>query len=374
MESSNAGPQPLVVPIGVRLQRRFAQRTTGLPGKREWRERSAGIQQLVGAAAQPERCGFQVPAVKVSAVQIRSPAVNILHGIAQPSRRHPAASIEPAGCRAFKPPMALTFRPAAIASIAALLLSSGLAARAQSDSDTALILLLDQRSCRRCSLQDVDLVHADLRNTTLQGAQLQRANLSNARLDGADLSGADLSFTSLAGASLRGADLRGARLIGTDLTHADLNGALLSSGALSHSHWQQADGIPDGLQSYAELHNAGATAAQSGRHLEAEKFFSQAIRKQPDAAISWVARGISRSEQGKTELAAQDLEHAGSLYSQIGALDQADQLREASRRLVTPDKKPKRGNNAGSALLSGAAAAIQFLGPIALTAFMPVPF
>jgi len=143
-------------------------------------------------------------------------------------------------------------------------------------------------------------------------------------------------------------------------------------GGLSRSHWQQAKGLAPGLQSYAELHNAGAAAAQAGRYPEAEAFFGEAIRQQPDAAISWVARGISRSEQGKTELAAQDFEHAAALYGQMGDLAQADQLRKASVQLVEPAKQGKKGNNAGSALLSGAAAALQVLGPLALKAFMPM--
>ena len=169
-----------------------------------------------------------------------------------------------------------------------------------------LIRLLESKNCRSCKLQDADLVHADLRDADLRQAQLQRANLGKARLDGAQLSGANLSFTSLTGASLRGADLRGARLEGTDLRQADLSGALLDPGALSRSHWQRATGIESIQLSYGELHNAGAEAAQQGRYPEAEQFFGEAIRKEPSAAISWVARGICSIEQGKTALAASD--------------------------------------------------------------------
>lgn len=235
-----------------------------------------------------------------------------------------------------------------------------------------LVRALDSRRCQGCDLQDADLVHADLRDARLNGAQLQRANLSGARLEGADLRGANLSFTSLAGASLQGADLRGSVLVGTDLRQADLSGALLDPGALSRSHWQQARGLDPGLQSYADLHNAGAAAAQAGRYPEAEGFFSAAIRRQPEAAISWVARGISRTELGQSELAAQDLSHAAALYRQMGDLPQAEQLSAASTKLLEPEKKPQNGNGAGNALLSGAAAALQVLGPLALKAFMPM--
>lgn len=254
----------------------------------------------------------------------------------------------------------------------AALLVAGSPMTATAADPQQLTRVLDNRQCQACNLQDADLVHADLRDAQLKGAQLQRANLSGARLDGADLRGANLSFTSLAGASLRGADLRGSDLTGTDLRQADLGGAVLLPGALSRSHWQQAKGLAPGIQGYAELHNAGVSAAQSGRYPEAEAFFGEAIRRQPDAAISWVARGISRSEQGKSELAAQDFEHAAALYSQMGDLAQAKQLREASTELVQPAKEGRNGNNAGSALLSGAAAALQVLGPLALKAFMPM--
>ena len=65
-----------------------------------------------------------------------------------------------------------------------------------------LIVLLQSKTCSKCKLADVDLVHADLRDADLSGAKLQRANLSKARLDGADLSNADLTDANLAGASL----------------------------------------------------------------------------------------------------------------------------------------------------------------------------
>lgn len=238
---------------------------------------------------------------------------------------------------------------------------------------TDLFKLLETRSCRGCKLQDADLVHADLRDADLRQAQLQRANLGQARLDGAQLSGANLSFTSLMGASLRGADLRGARLDGTDLRQADLSGALLDAGALSRSHWQRATGIEPTQLSYAELHNAGAAAAQQGRYPEAEQFFSAAIRREPAAAISWVARGISRSEQGKTVLAANDFNYAASLYGERGEQEQVLQLKQAAETVMASTKpNTPDGNGAGSKALSGALAAFQFLAPLAAKAFLPM--
>lgn len=236
-----------------------------------------------------------------------------------------------------------------------------------------LIRLLESKNCRSCKLQDADLVHADLRDADLRQAQLQRANLGHARLDGAQLSGANLSFTSLAGASLRGADLRGARLEGTDLRQADLSGALLDPGALSRSHWQRATGIESIQLSYGELHTAGAEAAQQGRYPEAEQFFGEAIRKEPNAAISWVARGICRSEQGKKGLAASDFNYAASLYAQRGEVEQAEQLKLAAEKVdKAPESNTEAGNGVGSAAFSGILSAFQFLAPLAIKGLMPL--
>ncbi|MEB3184761.1 MAG: pentapeptide repeat-containing protein [Cyanobacteriota bacterium] len=239
-------------------------------------------------------------------------------------------------------------------------------------ADAALIQLLEKRSCPRCNLADADLVHADLRDANLQGSALQRANLSQARLDGARLNGADLSFTSLLGATLRGADLRGARLEGTDLRQADLNGALLDPGALSRSHWQQARGLPTSQLSYTDLHNAGVEAAQAGRFPEAERWFSDAIRRKPEAAISWVARGISRGEQGNAPLAAADLSYAASLYRLRGEDGPAQQLELAANALRQPGQRPRGGNGMGSQMLGGALTALKLLAPLAAKAFIPM--
>lgn len=244
--------------------------------------------------------------------------------------------------------------------------------RASNDGD--LIRLLNQRHCPRCKLQDADLVHADLRDADLRGAQLQRANLGQAKLDGARLQGADLRFTSLQGASLRGADLRGANLEGTDLRHSDLSGAQLDPGGLARSHWQDARGVGPAVLSYPELHNAGVTAALEGRHPQAEQLFSEAIRLQPEAAISWVARGLSRTEQGKTELAAQDLSYAAVLYGQAGEEAQAKQLTDVAAALMKPRKKGNQGNGMGGQMLSGAAGFAKSVVPLAMKFLLPLAF
>ncbi len=229
----------------------------------------------------------------------------------------------------------------------------------------ALQRLLEQGRCEGCRLQDADLVHAQLRGARLRGAQLQRANLGRAVLTGADLRGADLRQAVLQGADLAGADLRGAQLEGADLRGADLQGARLEEGALERSHWEGAQGVSGRMGSWADLHNAGVAESQKGRWPEAEARFDEAITRQPQAAISWLARGLSRGEQGRTRESAQDLAEAGRLYRAAGEIELANQLEQASRTLLAPPRAAG-GNGWGSALLGGAAGLVQQLAPYAL--------
>ena len=236
----------------------------------------------------------------------------------------------------------------------------------------ALVRLLESGRCRGCQLSDADLVLANLRDADLRGAQLQRANLSQAQLDGANLGGANLQFTSLVGASLRGADLRGALLAGSDLRQADLTGALLDPSALANAHWQQAKGIANAQLSYGQLHNAGVQAHQAGDAPAAESWFSEAIRRQPEAAVSWVARGISRGQQGKDDLAANDFRYAATLYDHQGEAPIAKQLRDAANRLTQPAAKEASANGMGSQFLGAAGAVLRLLGPLAAKALLPI--
>ncbi|WP_415409177.1 pentapeptide repeat-containing protein [Synechococcus sp. A10-1-5-9] len=256
-----------------------------------------------------------------------------------------------------------------------LMLGTALVVHAEAHANESLIKVLHERSCEGCRLADADLVHADLRDANLRDAKLMRANLGQAQLDGADLRNADLSFTSLRGASLRGADLTGSRLYGTDLRDADLAGAKLSPNALEEAHWQGAQGISNGSRSHAALHNAGVEAFQAGHWSEAEQLFSDAIRSNPEEPLSWVARGISRSEQAKDELAATDFRYSAALYQRLGAGAWATKLTSAadsvSKRRFEIDA-PNEGNGMGGQFLQGAMASLRMLAPIAAKALVPL--
>ena len=248
-------------------------------------------------------------------------------------------------------------------------ISTGLAGIA---SENALLQLLEQRHCPSCNLANADLVQAELSHVDLKNALLQGANLSGARLDGADLRGTDLRFASLFGASLRGANLSGARLDGTDLRNSDLHDAKFDRGGLSRSHWEDARGVDISQLSYADLHNAGSEAARRGSFRTAELWYTYAIERNPYAAISWLARGLSRGEQGKKKAAASDLLYASKLFGRVGNTSLANELEKSVKKLLAEPKTAKSGNGAGSKLLGGAVAALKTLAPLALRAFAPM--
>ena len=251
------------------------------------------------------------------------------------------------------------------------LISSTASTPAAPRGDTPLIQLLQTQECRQCELADVNLVHAQLQNADLERAKLQRANLSQARLDGANLREADLSFSSMHGASLRGANLRGATLVGTDLREVDLTDATLDPNALELAHWSGAVGLQATTLSHAALHNAGVAASESSRWIGAETLFGLAILKQPNAAESWVARGIAREQLGKRPLAVEDFNYASQLFSENGADEAARQLTIAALSLEDQVVHIQSGNGAGSAVLNGLLATSRMLIPMAMKIFLP---
>ena len=260
--------------------------------------------------------------------------------------------------------------PAPLLLLLTVLLGAPLSARADD-----LIFLLEARKCPNCKLADADLVHADLRDADLNAADLRRANLSRARLDGADLRYADLRFSSLQGASLKGADLRGAQLDGTDLRQADLSGARLNPQALQGTHWFGAQGVPNASLSHAELHNAGVMAFQAGHLSKAEQLFGEAIRSNTNEPRSFVARGITRSELARDDLAAADFRHAAAIYRIRESEALATQLKIAAESIQKrrfESNAPNEGKGLGGQLLQSGMNTARFLAPIAAKAFIPL--
>jgi len=235
-----------------------------------------------------------------------------------------------------------------------------------------VVLLLSELTCIGCDLRHSDLVQASLQSANLRAADLEGANLSGADLDGADLSKADLSFTSLYGASLRGANLLDAKLHGTDLRRADLSGAKISAASLHNAYWSGAVGIDSSMLSYSELHNAGAEAAANKRWEQAEKWFSHSIQRNPEAAISWVARGIARIHNADMSSAAQDIAQASRLYRSIGDEQYSEQLMKIADSLIQEPRQQRGGNGVGIKALRGALSVLKILAPLAMKSLLPV--
>ena len=116
-------------------------------------------------------------------------------------------------------------------------------------------------------------------------------------------------------------------------------------------------------------------AFQAGRWSAAEQLFSEAIRSQPKKPLSWVARGISRSEQAKDDIAATDFRFAAALYDAQGSKEWAKQLNKAAESVSQrrfKDLSPNEGKGIGGQLLEGAINSLQMLTPIALKALTPL--
>ena len=238
--------------------------------------------------------------------------------------------------------------------------------------DLEIIQLLDKLQCPKCDLHQADLIQASLQGADLRGADLGESNLSGANLDGASLNNADLSLSSLNGASLRGANLIGANLHGADLRRADLSGAKIDLRALQQAHWKHAKGIQVSIFEYGDLHNTGVDFAMENRWEDAERWFSEAIQRKPDAAISWLARGLTRAESGNLISGAQDIKYASRLYQELGDTEFAKRLNDLSASLIHQPQQQRGGNGAGITAVSGAISILKMMAPFAMKALTPM--
>ena len=131
-------------------------------------------------------------------------------------------------------------------------------------------------------------------------------------------------------------------------------------------------GISQGLRNPASLHNAGVDEANAGRWPQAERLFREAIQTDPEQAMSWVARGLSRGQQGDEAKAAQDQLHAADLLDRQGAPKQSDHIRQTVAKLRADEgDNSKSGNGLESTLLRGALSTMSALAPLALEALVP---
>ena len=90
--------------------------------------------------------------------------------------------------------------------------------------------------------------------------------------------------------------------------------------------------------------------------------------------MSWVARGLSRSEQGKINLASGDFAFAGRLFAIQGDTTKADQLNEASKLVYDIQKKSNdpSSNGVNQGLIVGVLSTVQALAPFTVKALLPM--
>ena len=91
--------------------------------------------------------------------------------------------------------------------------------------------------------------------------------------------------------------------------------------------------------------------------------------------LSWVARGISRSEQAKDVLAAADFRYAADIYRTQGADEWATQLTVAANEVQErrfESKAPREGQGIGGRILEGGITTVRVLAPIAARALTPL--
>lgn len=208
--------------------------------------------------------------------------------------------------------------------------------------------LLNTGSCVQCDLRRVGLVLADLETADLQDANLFGANLSRANLAGADLSNTNLSGANLFGANLMGVDLSGANLTGADLRQAYMLGAILNETQLDYANLQGAIGLPDSAGQFEDFHNWGVASAQLGKHEEALEYYNQAIARNPEFALTYLSRAISRQNLHDTQGAIEDSKVAAELFE----AQENPQSAEMAENLVLAleaslDAEPKTGGFMG---------------------------
>ncbi len=246
--------------------------------------------------------------------------------------------------------------------IAAMLLTIGVAVPAHAENPDQVQQLLSTKECQGCDLSRAGLVLA-----RLTGANLNQANLAGANLSQAILSGANLSGANLAGASLYGADLGGANLAGADLSGADLRGAFLSGADLTGARManaalQGAIGLPSTAGDAEDFYRWALEATKQRNYEKAIGHFNQVIVRKPDHAMAYFGRAIARLELGNKEGAVQDSEFASTLFSQQGQKENAEAAQKLVQSIKNPPKERKEsGGGFGQSLISVVGGLLQLL-------------
>ncbi|MGA1283915.1 MAG: pentapeptide repeat-containing protein [Prochlorothrix sp.] len=230
-----------------------------------------------------------------------------------------------------------------------------------SDADQ-LRQLLSQGNCPQCDLRRVGLVLADLEQANLEAADLAGANLSRANLAGANLRGANLQGVSLVGANLMGADLKGADLSGADLRDAYMIGAILDGTVMEYTNLQGTVGLPSSAGRFEDFHNWGVAAAKAGRHGEAIEYYNEALSRNPDFALTYLSRAISRQNLNDVTGAIADSKTAATLFETQGN----SQGQEVATNLALVLEESQNPKNRSGGFLNSVRNTVQSVTPLLL--------
>ncbi|GMU40201.1 MAG: hypothetical protein AMXMBFR23_10670 [Chloroflexota bacterium] len=128
--------------------------------------------------------------------------------------------------------------------------------------------LMDRAVLNQADLTSVLLVDARLNGADLRLALLPDADMSNASMFNADLRGANLQGANLSGANLRSADLRGADLTGAILAGTDLTDAVLGMDGADGASFTRLDNVTWSGTICPDRINSDAARGSCTGHLE----------------------------------------------------------------------------------------------------------
>lgn len=257
----------------------------------------------------------------------------------------------------------MTRLPLALSALAFTALSWGsLTPIAQAQDASQVRQLLSDGNCPQCNLRRAGLVLADLEQANLEAANLSGANLSRANLSGANLRGANLQGVSLVGANLMGADLKGADLSGADLRDAYVLGAILDGTVMDYTNLQGTVGLPSSAGRFEDFHNWGVAAAKAGRHGEAIEYYNEALSRNPEFALTYLSRAISRQNLNDMNGAIEDSQTAAALFETQGN----SQGQEVATNLALVLEKAQNPQNRSGGFLNTMRNTVQSVTPLLL--------
>jgi tetratricopeptide (TPR) repeat protein len=154
-------------------------------------------------------------------------------------------------------------------------------------------------------------------------------------LEDADLTGANLTGANLSQANLTGANLAGANL------SAYLFAAILDATNLDYANLQGAVGVPASAGRFEDFHNWGVASAKAGRHEQAVNYYNQALERNPNSALTYLSRAISRQNINDTKGAIGDSQIAAQLFASQGN-SQGQQVAQNLTLALEESMKPVR--------------------------------